>query len=132
MTPKERISNIEQAMSNNEVRQCKSFPSIFVIRYSLFIILLTSCLCVFVALSGCAGYSDESIYPRDVSTVCLKMFDNQSFRRGVEYELSDALAKRIVEFRVKHGPFRRLEDLLVIQGMSRKKFESLKPHLKLD
>lgn len=42
------------------------------------------------------------------------------------------LAKRIVEFRVKHGPFRRLEDLLVIQGMSRKKFEFLKPHLRLD
>jgi hypothetical protein len=49
-------------------------------------------------LCGCAemaGYSDESLFPRDVSTVCLKMFDNQSFRRGVEYELSDALAKRI-------------------------------------
>ena len=25
----------------------------------------------------------------------MEMFDNQSFRRGVEYELSDALAKRI-------------------------------------
>ncbi|MBN2589461.1 MAG: hypothetical protein JXA96_06340 [Sedimentisphaerales bacterium] len=25
----------------------------------------------------------------------MKMFDNQTFRRGVEYELSDALAKRI-------------------------------------
>ncbi len=49
-------------------------------------------------LCGCAemaGYSDESLFPRDVSTVCLRMFDNQSFRRGVEYELSDALAKRI-------------------------------------
>jgi hypothetical protein len=42
-----------------------------------------------------AGYSDESLFPRDVSTACLRMFDNQSFRRGVEYELSDALAKRI-------------------------------------
>jgi len=31
----------------------------------------------------------------DVSSVCLEMFDNKSFRRGVEYELSDALAKRI-------------------------------------
>lgn len=42
------------------------------------------------------------------------------------------LARRIVEFRTKHGPFRRLEELLAIQGMSRKKFESLKPHLRLD
>lgn len=51
-----------------------------------------------VGLCGCAeitGYSNEPLFPRDVGTVCLKMFDNQSFRRGVEYELSDALAKRI-------------------------------------
>ena len=41
------------------------------------------------------GYSNESMFPENVSSVCLKMFDNQSFRRGVEYELSDALAKRI-------------------------------------
>jgi len=48
-----------------------------------------------MSFCGCAwmdGYSNESLFPRDVSTVCLKMFDNQSFRRGVEYELSDALA----------------------------------------
>jgi Lipopolysaccharide-assembly len=49
-------------------------------------------------LCGCseiAGYSNEPLFPRDVHTVYLKMFDNQSFRRGVEYDLSDALAKRI-------------------------------------
>ncbi|MBN2315699.1 MAG: hypothetical protein JXM79_17355 [Sedimentisphaerales bacterium] len=51
-----------------------------------------------LALSGCdgtLGYSNESLFPENVHSVCLKMFDNQSFRRGVEYELSDALAKRI-------------------------------------
>ncbi|HEY4684205.1 MAG TPA: helix-hairpin-helix domain-containing protein [Candidatus Acidoferrales bacterium] len=42
------------------------------------------------------------------------------------------LARRIVEFRTKHGPFRRLEEMLAIQGVSRKKFESWKPHLRLD
>jgi hypothetical protein len=41
------------------------------------------------------GYSNESLYPEDVESVCLEMFDNQSFRRGIEYELSDALSKRI-------------------------------------
>lgn len=49
------------------------------------------------ALTGCGagGYSNESLYPTDVRSVRLEMFDNRSFRRGVEYELSDALAKRI-------------------------------------
>lgn len=57
------------------------------------------CSCALCAgLSGCdgmAGYSNESLFPQDVRSVCLEMFDNQTFRRGVEYELSDALAKRI-------------------------------------
>jgi len=49
-------------------------------------------------LSGCiglGGYSNESLFPDDVTSVRLEMFDNRSFRRGVEYELSDALSKRI-------------------------------------
>jgi hypothetical protein len=51
---------------------------------------LTLCGC-----DGIAGYSNESMFPKDVRSVCLEMFDNQTFRRGVEYELSDALGKRI-------------------------------------
>ena len=59
--------------------------------------ILFSCLCAY-SLSGCsgmAGYSNESLFPQDVESVRLEMFDNQTFRRGVEYELSDALSKRI-------------------------------------
>ena len=56
-------------------------------------------LCLFcLGLCGCAGrwgYSNDSLFPENVRSVCLKMFDNQSFRRGIEYDLSDALAKRI-------------------------------------
>ena len=60
-------------------------------------VCLWLCFCC-LGLSGCdgmMGYSNESLFPENVDSVCLKMFDNQSFRRGVEYDLSDALAKRI-------------------------------------
>jgi len=42
-----------------------------------------------------SGYSNESLFPEEVRSVYVEMFDSRSFRRGVEYELSDALAKRI-------------------------------------
>lgn len=51
-----------------------------------------------VILAGCGrpgGYSNESLFPDDVKNVCVEMFDNRSFRRGVEYTLSDALVKRV-------------------------------------
>ncbi|MHC4462285.1 MAG: LPS assembly lipoprotein LptE [Planctomycetota bacterium] len=42
-----------------------------------------------------SGYSNESLFPEDVGSVYVEMFDSRSFRRGVEYQLTDALAKRI-------------------------------------
>lgn len=54
-------------------------------------------ICVFCPLifSGCGSYNNASLYPEGIGTVYVEMFDNQSFRRGIEYELTDALAKRI-------------------------------------
>ena len=76
----------------------ENLRSRFVNRNCLFaLVVLCSCaLCL--GLCGCdgmAGYSNESLFPQDVRSVYLEMFNNQTFRRGVEYELSDALAKRI-------------------------------------
>jgi len=50
-----------------------------------------------IALAGCGigGYTDKSLYPEDVKSVYVEMFDNRTFRRGIEYTVSDALAKRI-------------------------------------
>ena len=55
-------------------------------------VVLIAVLCW--GLVGC-DYSDESLYPEQVSSVYVEMFDSASFRRGHEYVLTDALAKRI-------------------------------------
>jgi len=63
----------------------------FVIFFSLItVVCLLSCGC-----DKMNGYSNEPLFREDIHSVYVKMFDNQSFRRGVEYELTDALAKRI-------------------------------------
>jgi hypothetical protein len=49
-------------------------------------------------LGGCGastGYSNASLFPSDVNSVYVEMFDNRSFRRGIEFTLTDALAKRV-------------------------------------
>jgi len=60
---------------------------------------------LFVAC-GCSsdprhGYTTEKLYPQGLETVCVEMFDNQTFRRGVEYELTHALALQISS----HSPY---------------------------
>ncbi len=70
-------------------------------RYRLFKIIFVASFAIFIAgLIGCdggklSGYSDSWLYPEDISSVYVEMFDNKSFRRGLEYELTDAIAKRI-------------------------------------
>jgi competence protein ComEA len=42
------------------------------------------------------------------------------------------LAKRIVRYREKHGPFRRIEDLMAVRGMGPKKWRAIRPYLRVD
>jgi len=61
-------------------------------------VLLGNVAPVCLALFGCAQistYSNKSLFPEKIKSVYVEMFDNRSFRRGVEFELTDALAKRI-------------------------------------
>jgi comEA protein len=43
--------------------------------------------------------------------------------------IGPALAKRIVEFRDRHGPFQRVEDVMKVRGIGERSFEKLRPHL---
>ncbi len=61
-------------------------------------VLLAAGLGLACCMSGCAslgGYSSASLYPGQLGTIYVEMFDNRTFRRDVEYSLTDALAKRI-------------------------------------
>jgi len=67
-------------------------------QYFIFTILSSLLFVTCFGFSGCRqlqSYSNESLFPQDVSSVYVEMFDNRSFWRGVEYKLTDALAKRI-------------------------------------
>ena len=44
---------------------------------------------------GCGGYQNDWLYPEQVQTVYVEMFDTTSFRRGHEFVLTDAICKRI-------------------------------------
>lgn len=52
-------------------------------------------LAALALIAGCSGYSNQSLYSQDVKSVYVEMFENTTFRRDIEYELTDAIAKRI-------------------------------------
>lgn len=44
---------------------------------------------------GLFGYTGQALYPEGVRTVAVEIFDNKSFERGVEFDLTEAVAKEI-------------------------------------
>jgi len=69
-------------------------------RYCVYVVIICCGLAGCLWSTGCGriglnGYSNESLYPEQVSSVYVEMFDTASLRRGHEYHLTDAVAKRI-------------------------------------
>ena len=61
---------------------------------------LIASIAMTVLAPGCAsdptrGYSFASTYPQNIQTVHIPIFQNDTFSRGVEVELADAIAKEI-------------------------------------
>ena len=57
-------------------------------------------LCIVLFSGGCGqggtkGYTNQWLYPENISSVYVEMFDASGFRRGHEYVFTDALCKRI-------------------------------------
>jgi len=62
---------------------------------------LAAWLCFLSVLSlavvaGCAHYSARSLLPENVRTIYVPIFDNRTFRRGIEVELTEALKREIL------------------------------------
>lgn len=63
-------------------------------------------------LVGC-GYRTERPFPKNVRTVAVEIFDSKEFRRGLELQLTEALAKRIEsETGYRLAPRERADTLL--------------------
>ncbi len=80
MNPKSRSNN----------HKCASL-----LRFGALAVLSAAVSLCFCGCGGADGYSNESLFPAKIKSVYVEMFDNETFRRGVEYDLTDALAKRI-------------------------------------
>ena len=58
---------------------------------------------------------------------------NSAGRRELESlpGVGPVLARRILEFRAKNPPFRRVEEILIIRGIGRRKFEALRGRIRV-
>ena len=75
-------------------------------RVSSCMILMWCSLCLVCALPGC-GYTLASGFNRDVKTVAIPIFENTTNRRGIEFQLTEAVQKEVT----KRTPYRLAKGL---------------------
>jgi len=56
--------------------------------------LATAALAVSVLVAGC-GYTRHDLFPQDVHTVSIRPFENKTFYKDVQFDLSESLIKQI-------------------------------------
>lgn len=56
---------------------------------------VSASLLMLAVLSGGCGYSTSRPFPDDIQTVHVKMFQSREFRRDLEFQLTEALVKRV-------------------------------------
>ncbi len=95
-------------------------------------IILVATLIILPPTSSLAGQTSRSSdsHPKsEIAPIDINRATTEDFATlpGVGPEL----ARRIVAHREKHGLFRRVEDLLVIRGIGRKKWRAIRPYLRV-
>lgn len=77
-------------------------------------------ICVVFVVAVAAQQAKAPAEKLDLNTATVEQLDTLP-------EVGPALAKAIVRFREKSGPFRRVEDLLAVPGISKRRLEKIRP-----
>ena len=57
--------------------------------------LLTICILISALTAGC-GYSNKSLISRKINSIYIPIFENDTFRRGVEFDLTKAVKDTVI------------------------------------
>lgn len=92
-------------------------------------IALAVCFLAVVFASGGAAFAQKTEGPKASQPFVLDI--NRASAQDFEKlpGIGPELARRIVTYRQKHGPFRRVEDLIAIRGIGLKKWRMIRPYL---
>lgn len=78
--------------------------------------------CAILSVANALAEKKPPAKPLDLNTATIEQLQQMP---GV----GPATAKAIVQFREKSGPFRRIEDLLAIRGITKQRLEKIRPYV---
>ncbi|MCP9494302.1 MAG: helix-hairpin-helix domain-containing protein [Pyrinomonadaceae bacterium MAG19_C2-C3] len=105
--------------------------------------LLYPAIACFVSVAGCThAHHPPSKTPENASSASQTSLPSSSILININDAPSQdlerlpgigkSLAARIIEHRERHGRFRRVEHLILIRGISERRFRDLRPYIKVE
>ncbi|MGH9748205.1 MAG: ComEA family DNA-binding protein [Candidatus Acidiferrales bacterium] len=84
--------------------------------------LLTTVVFLTIAVNSLAAQKKSPTVPIDLNSATITQLEQLP-------GIGTTTAKSIIAFRERSGPFKRVEDLLAIKGISKSKLEKLRPYV---
>lgn len=91
-------------------------------RFAARLVIAFSVALIFFAAGRVFGQKKPPAKPLDLNTATEAQLEQLP-------GIGPSTAQEIIRFREKSGPFRRVEDLLAIRGISKKRLEKLRPYV---
>lgn len=88
----------KEQVAKNYLNKCRLIFRLHFLKWRLSGIVLNQIAClilIFALISGC-GYSTKSLISRKINSIYIPVFDNDTFRRGLEFELTKAVKDEIM------------------------------------
>lgn len=100
--------------------------------FSQFLVLIVICF----SLSACVRNQTKRVFPANGGKLSGETAVNINTASAAELErlpfIGENFAQKIIERREKYGKFRRAEHLLLIEGMSDRKFRQISKQIKVE
>ena len=108
-------------------RRARSLPLVFFC-YALAFACLSSCVKLPRRAGVVSSLNTSELAPSAPAATTKRININTASRAELEQlpGIGSGLAARIVEHRERHGAFRRVEHLIIVRGISERRFETLR------
>lgn len=88
------------------------------------LVLVTVCVFALAAAVATCAAKKLPAHPIDLNTATAAQLEQLP-------GIGPARASAIIAFREKSGPFRRVEDLLIVRGITKQQVEKIRPYVKI-
>jgi competence ComEA-like helix-hairpin-helix protein len=95
-------------------------------------LMLAACFLAVSAPTRVAGQHEETRNDKETKAPALDINQASAEEFAQLPGIGPKLARRIIAYRKRHGPFRRTEDLIAIHGMGVKKWRAIRARLKVE